>query len=151
MEDHDKYIGLEISKTNNVLKRKCCIDDIYDDHSEITGKHGWIIGYLSENQDKEIFQRDIEEKFSIRRSTVSAIIKLMEKNGFIRREGVESDARLKKLVLTSKAKEIHSRMMAALDSMEINLRQDISPDELSVFFSVLEKIRNNAERQEEKQ
>ena len=47
---------------------------------EITRKNGWIIGdYLASNRDKDIFQKDIEYNFSIRRSTVSGILQLMEK------------------------------------------------------------------------
>ena len=61
---------------------------------------GWIIGYLYQNRDKEVFQRDIQEQFSIRRSTVTGILQLMEKNGLITRSSVERDARLKKLELT---------------------------------------------------
>ena len=36
------------------------------------------------------------------RSTVTGVVKLMERKGLIRRESVSSDARLKKLVLTEK-------------------------------------------------
>ncbi len=38
------------------------------------------------NEGKEIFQKDIEAEFNIRRSTATGILKLMEKNGFINRQ-----------------------------------------------------------------
>lgn len=143
--DRPKYIGMEISKTSNVLKRKCRSSELSRKMDEATGKNGWIIGFLSENEDRDIFQRDIEETFSIRRSTVSSMLQLMEKKGLVTRQSVDFDARLKKLVLTPKAREMHSRMLLDMEKTEKKLRQNISEEELEVFFGVLEKIRKNAE------
>lgn len=42
-----------------------------------------------------IFQKDLETEFCIGRSTVTNILNLMEKKGFVRRESVSYDARLK--------------------------------------------------------
>lgn len=150
MEQEHKYIGVEISKTSNMLKRSCKKSDVVRRVDDVTGKNGWIIGFLAENQDREIFQKDIEQYFSIRRSTVSGIIQLMEKKGFIIRESVDYDARLKKLVLTDRAKELHANMMKDLEDNEIKLKQNISEEELATFFSVLEKIRSNIETESEK-
>ena len=37
--------------------------------------HGWVIGYLYDNREKEIFQKDLESTFCIARSTVTKIVK----------------------------------------------------------------------------
>ena len=74
---------------------------------ECTGTHGWVIGYLYDNRDRDVFQRDIEKQFSVRRPTMTEILKLMEKNGLITRQSVSYDARLKKIVLTNKGIEIY--------------------------------------------
>ena len=42
------------------------------------------------------FQKDIEQRFAVGRSTVTNLIQLMEKKGFVKRESVKQDARLKK-------------------------------------------------------
>lgn len=140
-----KFVGMEISKTNNMLKRNWEKSDFKKNADEVTGKNGWIIGFLYENRDRDIYQKDIEETFSIRRSTVSGIIQLMEKKGFINRESVPHDARLKKLSLTPKAMEMHCLMLQNLEKTEEKLKRGISDEELNVFFKVLEKIRNNTE------
>ena len=49
---------------------------------------------------------DLEKEFDITRSTASKNVDLLVENGFIVREQVDYDARLKKLVLTEKAKEV---------------------------------------------
>ena len=114
---------------------------------DTTGKNGWIIEYIAQNSDKEIFQRDIEEQFLIRRSTVSNMIQLMEKKGYIERKSVNYDARLKKLELTYKAWEMYDDMQSYFKENETTMRKDISDEELAVFFDVLEKIRCNLEEE----
>ena len=41
---------------------------------------------LLETLHREIYQKDVEEEFQIRKSTATGILQLMEKNGFIYRE-----------------------------------------------------------------
>ena len=144
---NEKYIGMELSKINNMLKRDYTRSDIKKEVDNATGKNGWIIGYLAENSDKEIFQRDIEDQFLIRRSTVSNMIQLMEKKGYITRESVSYDARLKKLVLTPKAWEVHRLMLENISAKEDKMRQGINENDLAIFFSVLEKIKHNLENE----
>lgn len=145
MEDNQKYIGVELSRTNNMLKRNWAKSEFKKNVDKVTGKNGWILSFLYENRDKDIFQKDIEQKFSIRRSTVSGIISLMEKKGFITRESVAHDARLKKLKITPKAEEMHQLMLQNLAATEESLKRGISEEELHIFFGVLEKIRKNTE------
>ena len=103
-----RHIGFEIRTINNLVKR------YFEQHKpeefkESTGVHGWAIRYFYENREKDVFQRDFEERFSIRRSTATNMLKLMEKNGLISRQSVDYDARLKKIVLTEKAIKIHNK------------------------------------------
>lgn len=142
---YDKYLGMEISKVNNIMKRNYKSEQCIAEDDEITNKNGWIIGYLAENIDKDIFQKDIEKKFMIRRSTVSGILQLMEKKGYINRESVEYDARLKKLTLTDKAWEYFNRAMKKIDEGEAVLRSGLSNEEIDTFLTILNKIKSNIE------
>ena len=112
--------------------------------------HGFIIGYLYDNSDHDIYQREIEEKFNIRRSSVSSVLGLMEKNGLIKREAVEHDARLKKLVLTDKAKKLHERVHEEIEELEDTLTKGISQSELDSFMNTLDKLKTNLEEREGK-
>ena len=102
MKKREERIGFEIRRLDHMLARniQACVKSAGLD--EVTLMHGWIIRYLYEKRDEDIFQKDIEQHFSIGRSTVTNIIQLMEKKGFVLRESVEHDARLKKVVLTEK-------------------------------------------------
>ena len=94
MERSEERIGFEIRRLDHMLARNLQAHVKTAGIDEVTVMHGWIIRYLYANRDKDVFQRDIEKYFSIGRSTVTNIIQLMEKKGFIVRESVEYDARL---------------------------------------------------------
>ncbi len=110
-----------------------------------TGVHGWAIKFFYENREKDVFQRDFEARFSIRRSTATNMLKLMEKNGIITRQKVPYDARLKKIMLTDKAIEIHKKATDNITMIDSMLKKGISPSELYTFYSVIDKIKANLE------
>lgn len=92
-------ISFQLHNLSHLLKRRmehsltCChIDDT------VSRNNGWILGYLAHHPDQNVFQKDIENAFCVRRSTVSKVIRLMETKGLIRRESVPNDARLKKQI-----------------------------------------------------
>lgn len=114
---------------------------------EITLMHGWIMRYLYENREHDIFQKDIEKTFSIGRSTVTNIIQLLEKMGYVRREFVEHDARLKKVILTEKGVKNHESIEALIIKLDGMLEENIGEDELEMFFKVTDKIKKNLEKQ----
>lgn len=141
----ERYIAMELGKISNLMKREFGKNEVRTQLEEATGKNTWIILYLAEHRDKDVYQKDIENTFSIRRSTVSNMLKLMEKKGYIRREAVDTDARLKKLVLTQKALDADRMLKAQLTENERLLRRNISDGELEIFYRVLDKIRANIE------
>mgnify|MGYP002980682515 CR=1 FL=1 len=53
---------------------------------------------LLQSMSRDIYQKDVEAEFQIRRSTATGILQLLEKNGFILRKAEDRDARLKKIV-----------------------------------------------------
>ncbi len=70
----------------------------------------------------------------------------MEAKKLIYRESVESDARLKKVVLTDKAKAIATTANQEIIRFEKMLVEDIPEEDLEVFFRVTKQIRNNLEK-----
>ena len=141
-----RKLGFEIHRSSRLVKRFMDNDatKLYVD--KITGTHGWAIGYFYHNKDRDIFQKDFEQQFNIRRSTASNILALMEKNGLITRESVPYDARLKKITLTQKAVEIHHIVEGAFENLENIIQEGITSEELEIFYRVLDKINSNLER-----
>lgn len=108
--------------------------------------NGYIISYLCKNEDKNIFQRDIEREFDLSRSTVSTILKELEKDGLIERKSVIIDARLKKVVPTQKAKMINEACSKEIAHFFYDLASNLSDDEFGTFVKVLNTLKKNSER-----
>ena len=156
MDNDDKYYSeqfkyeqdviFKVRRVANLMKRRS-EEILHQTHKfNFTSIHLAIAKYLSENTDKDIFQKDIEEAFCIRRSTVTSILNLMEKNGVIKRESVEYDARLKKIILTKKALDIRNKVIDRMLAMQDEMLYGVTDQELQTFCKVLDKIKNNIEK-----
>ena len=137
-----RHMGGEIKMISNLIQR-----NVYSafDVPEVTRTQGWIIGFIR-MRDKtglETFQKDIEKAYEIRRSTATGILQLLEKNGYLKRQSVSEDARLKKLVLTAKAIEVHDQIIARMEAFEKRLSEGISEEEKEVFFRIMDQMKKN--------
>ena len=139
----NRSIGMECRCVSNLVRRKMGETDAIKLSQELTGMHGFVIGYLYNNQHQEVYQKDLEKRFEIRRSTATQMLSLMEKNGLILRQPVLHDARLKKLVLTDKAVQMHKEVVKEIERMEGLLTKGVSQEELATFFAVMDKVKAN--------
>lgn len=147
MSESRRRIGLEIRRLDHMLSRNLTANVKASGLDEMTLMHGWIIRYLYENRGEEIFQKDIEKNFSVGRSTVTNIIRLMEKRGYLCRETVEKDARLKKVLLTEKGIQAYESVEALIDRMNDRIMAGIPDEELRVFDRVVEQFKENIRQQ----
>lgn len=104
-------------------------------HSQFT-----VILYLTKNKERDIFQRDIEEEFGIRRSSVSATLSNLEEKGYIKRSSVSQDARLKKITVTVRGEKIVEESKKIINDFEKELIFQITEEELDIFYRVLDKL-----------
>ncbi len=139
----EKSIGLEIKKLTVLMKRN--MEKEIGCYDNLTGNHSYILGFLYVNSQKDIFQKDIEKVFSIRRSTATGILNIMEKNSLIERVACTEDSRMKKIVLTEKGKQIQKESFEKIKKFEKKLKANLTEDELNQFFIILDKIRSNIE------
>ena len=147
MKRREERIGFEIRRLDHMLGRNMQAHVRAAGIDEVTLMHGWIIRYLYTNQDKDVFQKDIEQYFSIGRSTVTNIIQLMERKGYIARESVEHDARLKKVVLTEKGIRTHESIEAMVAELHCGLLDGIDEKDAETFLRVIRRIKENIEQQ----
>ena len=107
---------------------------------EIALMHGWILRYLYEHQDKEIYQKDIEKEFGLRPSTATEVLKALEKKELICRVSEKQDARLKRIEFTSKAEEIRHLIAAEIGESESILLKGITEEERQIFIAIGERM-----------
>ena len=77
----DKSIGLEIKKIDSLIVRKIIACN-KDSLCQLTPVQIVVIKYLIKNKNSIVYQKDIEKKVGLRKSTVSGILGTMIKNGF---------------------------------------------------------------------
>jgi len=121
----NRHVGRQIMETAHRIKVN--LDSVLDSHG-INGLQARILGFVekSDCENRDIYQKDIETEFKIRRSSVTSVLNTLEKNGFIQRCSVENDGRLKKIVLTAKAKKVGATHRATIDRFEQNLMDNMT-------------------------
>ena len=140
-----RSIGMEIRIVSHLIRRNLG-GSCPPPQNSVTGMQRMVLHFLADHSGKgDLFQRDVENAFSIRRSTVTGVLQLMEKNGLLVRESVPSDARLKKLVLTPEGLALHERIEADIHALEVKAIQGMTAGEVDQFFHLLGKIRQNLE------
>lgn len=118
------------------------LEGLRGNDSGSTRYHGRIVGYLNNRRGENVYQRDIEDEFGIRRSTATRLLQLMESNGLIVREPVPTDARLKKITITEKGIAFDAQVRGEIDRFEAALAQSFTEGELEEFFRLTEKLRD---------
>ena len=136
-------VGQWVRMLDHAFARKCMEIARKAGIDEFSLMHGHTLGFLYMNQEKAIYQRDLEAAFHVGRSSVSGVVKLMEKKGYITRQSAPGDARLKQLSLTELGISVCERSMAAIDQVEALAVQGFTPEELQLFFSLCRRIQEN--------
>lgn len=136
-------LGREIHSLSNLIMRYVENTSAKKQIESITGTNSWIIKYIDDHKDTDVFQRDLEHKFGITRSTASKVINLMVEKGLILRESVSYDARLKKLVLTPKAQKIAQRITQDVQEIDAAISRGFSEEELKLLHQYIKRIKQN--------
>lgn len=143
LEPPDRYLGPRIKFLNHAFNRKFMEAARANGVEKLTSMHGRILGYLYWSPQKDVYQKDIEEHFNITRSSVTGVVKLMEQKGYILRQSVQGDARLKKLSLTDLGIRACEQSMEAFHQVEGLAIRGLSPEQVETFLSLCDTIQSN--------
>lgn len=137
-------LGGLIHKAAHKMKREI---DHANQKLGVSGVQGRIIGYVRcESKNRDVFQKDIEEHFELRGSSVTSTLQNLEKMGFIVRESIPTDQRLKRIVLTKKALDIHNQITKNIEQVEKEAFSSINKEEEQLLSDLLKRILNNIEK-----
>ncbi len=136
-------IGHELAYTNNLIARRIARGGNNKYAMNISPIQVRIVKYLVKQNNKAILQKDMEYIFNIRRSTVSGVIKTMEKNNIIIRENVKDDNKSKEIKLTNEVYLRANELVRKLRELDLELLKDINKEDLEVFMRVLKNIQDN--------
>ncbi len=140
--DWDKNIGHKVRIVHNY------IDKYFHTSWEKAGVEPTrmqcaTLHYLRSHQDTDVFQKDLEAAFSISGATATNILKVMEKDGLIRREPVPTDARLKKLQMTEKGIAFDDAARENIIRLEDGMKKGFTEEELTIFREYLDRMTQN--------
>lgn len=130
-----RYVGM----LSNKIRRRL---DSLSAKGQFSGAQGRALHFILA-QTEDVFQKDLEEEFSLRPPTATALLKQMEKNGLIRRESLTSDRRMKKIIPTEKALEYQEQVKSSLMELEGDLVKGISKEQMEIFFEVINRMLKN--------
>ncbi|ALJ31282.1 hypothetical protein AKUA1202_14960 [Apilactobacillus kunkeei] len=107
---------------------------------DLTSMQMSVIDFLTLFYDQEIFQKDIEHEFNIRRSTASTLLKRMEDKGLVRRVESNKDARQKQVILTDLAVQYEDDIQKFMVETQQQIHSFLSDEEYAALESSLDKI-----------
>ena len=102
-----------------------------------------IMLYCIKSFDSPPTQKDLAKKLDISAATVAVTIKKLEQAGFVTKATSDGDNRCNKVSLTEKGHEILLSAKNIFDEVDGNMFSGLSPEQLSVFVEILEKVQSN--------
>ncbi len=149
--NESEHLGFHIRTISNLIQREVDRQEAEKGGDALTGINRFILRYLASHRDTDVFQKDLEDVFSARRSTMSVVLHRMEEKELISRRSVSRDARLKKIMLTEKGEKVFCEMESSVKELENKLMQGFSPAEKEMLLSLLRRVRRNMETETEEQ
>ena len=104
----------------------------------------WIALYYIKNNNM-ITQKQLADKMSIKEPSVVRLLDKMELYGWVNRISSNDDKRMKFLILTESGKDIETAMLDVAEKFKSDVLDGISPEDLDVFKSTLNKMLINIE------
>ncbi|MDD7388371.1 MAG: MarR family winged helix-turn-helix transcriptional regulator [Lachnospiraceae bacterium] len=141
-------LGLEIRILANMIYNRA--NQITMKAENLSIHQCWILQYLLETAEKTVYQKDIEQLFSIKRSTANQMLRALEMRNYIQRTVSAEDARKNVLTVTEAGAGAYRRLSKDLYQLMLKLHGDIPGDELAQFQSTLRKLWHNMEQEEKK-
>lgn len=116
-----------------------------NDRLRLTRAQCATLHYLYDHRQEDVFQKDIEEVFSISGATATNLLKGLERLGMILRIPLAGDARCKKIVLDEKGVQAHEHAFSNILYMEEILQKGMTGEEVETLRRLLDKVIQNLE------
>ncbi len=145
MEEEQRLIGHTIKMLSHLLHRSMTSQLRLEQDSGNSAVQSHILGYFAHHQKSRILQSELQHHLGIRRSTMTNILKGMEKDGLVTREEHENDKRQKWVVLTDRARVKCDEHFQIIQEFEKTMAQGLSEEQLQQFFTIANHIRRNLE------
>ena len=114
--------------------------------NNVTSVQMSILCFLDSRGSSLVYQKDIENLFRVRRSTITEIINVMEKNALLKRVFDPCDKRKRVIVLTETGLRYVNEFKDVIRDVESNIYDGITDSEKEMLVFFFEKMSKNIEK-----
>lgn len=107
---------------------------------ELTLSQMLIINYLIMHPHKDISQKELEDRFHLKHSTISGLLQRLEKKKMVIRFSSVSDGRFKFIRPTEKAKKMHENLKEFLVEQDRKITSLCSKEEIDCLNRILIRL-----------
>ncbi|QUL53145.1 MarR family transcriptional regulator [Paenibacillus tritici] len=106
----------------------------------LNSAQGRMIGYIYENQDQGVIQKDLAEQFKRRGASITSMLQGLEKKGYIARVTDEKDERQKRLTVLEKGVVLVEEFNQMFAEVEAGITRQLTEEEAATLLKLLSKV-----------
>ncbi|OZB94247.1 MarR family winged helix-turn-helix transcriptional regulator [Paenibacillus sp. XY044] len=106
----------------------------------LNAQQGKVLDYIHKNQDKDIIQRDLADRFHLQGASITSMLQGLEKKGYIERKIPANNERQKNIYVLPKAVELIDAFHDSFQKVEDEIVQTLTEEEKQVLKGLLVKI-----------
>lgn len=113
------------------------------DKYELTNYQARILGYINMNEENGVSQVDLEKVTNRKGSSITSMLKVLEKNGFVTRKVDPKDERRKLIYTLPKAKELFDDFNSLFSEIEETITEGMTSKQKEELTASLKLILDN--------
>lgn len=106
----------------------------------LNAQQGKVIDYIYENQNSDIIQMDLADRFHLSRPSITSMLQALEQKGLIERKIPANNERQKNIYVLPKAVELIEDFQDSFQKVEEEIVQVLTDEERQVLKKLLIKI-----------
>lgn len=142
---HKTYKAAILQTTSHKVLRNNVLETLAE--FDLSVPEWTILGHIFHNESLRFI--DIAQLLQVEPPHITTLIDLLQKKKLVERKDDPTDRRAKRIFLTQKAETLVPDIEIELSSKMNLLLEGIKPEEMTVYFRVLEAIINNGTKLEE--
>jgi MarR family transcriptional regulator, repressor for mepA len=107
----------------------------------LNSQQGRLIGYIHENQEKGVIQKDLADQFQRRGASITSMLQGLEQKGYIKRVTSAEDERQKKIYVLPKGADLVEEFNAIFEEVEKNITRGLTDEESATLYQLLLKVK----------
>ncbi|MFS0838767.1 MarR family winged helix-turn-helix transcriptional regulator [Paenibacillus sp. 1P03SA] len=138
MKSHNDTPYLELFQVIGLKLKKKADESIKE--LGLSAQQGKIIDYIYRNQDNNLIQKDLADRFHLRGASITSMLQGLEKKGYIERKIPANNERQKNIYALPKAVELIEAFNDSFQKVEDEIVQTLSEEEKRTLKELLIKI-----------